>query len=161
MQEENTNKDDIKKEEELSTNQRAFLAAYSQCGNITQAAELSDNARANHYRWLNESDMYKKAFEAAEEEAADRLESEARRRAVQGVEEPVFYQGVECGTVKKYSDNLLMFLMKGANPDKYADRVKSENKNANININEDASKLSKEDREKRLQELLQKHNKDK
>jgi len=31
----------------------------------------------------------------------------------------VYYQGVECGRVRKYSDTLLMFLMKGAMPQEF------------------------------------------
>ena len=51
------------------------------------------------------------------------LEREARRRAVEGVEEPVgFYKGEPSAYVRKYSDTLLIFLMKGARPDKYRDR---------------------------------------
>ena len=68
------------------------------------------------------------AFEDAMEEAADLLESEARRRAHDGVEEPVFgslggNQGSgEVGRIRKYSDTLLIFLLKGARPDKYRER---------------------------------------
>ena len=56
------------------------------------------------------------------ENAADLLEEEARRRAHDGVDEPVWFQGVQCGTVRKYSDTLLIFLLKGAKPDKYRER---------------------------------------
>ena len=60
------------------------------------------------------------------EQAAQRLEAEAKRRAVEGVEEPVFYQGKQCGVIKRYSDALLMFLLKGAMPDKYKERTSTE-----------------------------------
>lgn len=48
-----------------------------------------------------------------------KLEGAAVERAVEGVDEPVFYQGVECGSKKKYSDDLLKFLMQANNPTKY------------------------------------------
>lgn len=54
---------------------------------------------------------------------AELLEAEAVRRAYEGVDEPVFYQGSECGEVRKYSDTLLMFLLKGMMPNKYRERV--------------------------------------
>jgi hypothetical protein len=38
------------------------------------------------------------------------------------VAEPRFYQGRLCGTVQKYSDALLIFLLKSRRPEKYADR---------------------------------------
>ena len=57
----------------------------------------------------------------AREEAADTLEAEARRRAIEGVEEPVFHKGQRVGTVRKYSDLLLIFLLKGVRPQKFRD----------------------------------------
>jgi hypothetical protein len=50
------------------------------------------------------------------------LEDEALRRAYHGVEEPVFYEGVQCGSVTRYSDKLLMFLLKARHPAKYRER---------------------------------------
>lgn len=58
---------------------------------------------------------------------AGALEDEAVRRAYVGVEEPLFYQGKQCGTVRKYSDTLLIFLLKGAKPAKYRERVHTGN----------------------------------
>ena len=48
-----------------------------------------------------------------------KLENAAVERAVEGVDEPVFYQGCECRSKKKYSDDLLKFLMQANNPSKY------------------------------------------
>ena len=62
-------------------------------------------------------------FEEASEDAADSLEAEARRRAVEGVEEPVgWYKGQAGGVVRKYSDTLLIFLLKGRRPELYRER---------------------------------------
>ena len=61
------------------------------------------------------------AVDHAREEAADTLEAEARRRAIEGVEEPVFHKGERVGTVRKHSDLLLIFLLKGARPQKFRD----------------------------------------
>lgn len=102
---------------------RAFLAAYSECGTITRAAEIAGIDRGTHYNWIKEDTVYAKACDAAYEQAAERLEEEARRRAVEGVQKPVFYKGEECGVVQEYSDTLLIFLLKGAKPDKYAERT--------------------------------------
>lgn len=106
-----------------SIKKRAFLSAYSECGNITKATELSGVSRAAHYKWMKDDDLYKQFFKDAEEEAAERLETEARRRAVDGTDKPVFYQGSKCGTIREYSDTLLMFLLKGAKPNKYRDNA--------------------------------------
>jgi hypothetical protein len=118
--------------------QRAFLAAYAKCGNITRAAALAKVARSRHYEWLSDPD-YEAAFAAAGEEACDLLEAEARRRAVDGIEEPVVYQGelsvrrdslgrrtAHPLTIRRYSDVLLIFLLKAQRPDKYRDNWRGE-----------------------------------
>lgn len=104
----------------------AFLTAYAYCGNVTKAAEIAGVERKSHYNWLESDAEYAAAFEEAKQEACDHLEAEARRRAVEGTCKPVFYKGEECGTIREYSDTLLMFLMKGAMPEKYKDRVQNE-----------------------------------
>ena len=101
---------------------RAFLAAVAEVGNITVAASLSGCARTQHYNWLKVVDGYREAFDEAMENAADLLEKEARRRAVEGVAEPVFHNGKAVGAVRKYSDTLLIFLLKGARPERYRER---------------------------------------
>jgi hypothetical protein len=101
---------------------RAFLAAVAETANIKKSAEIAKIDRTSHYIWLHNDLAYRRAFEVAKLRGADSLEAEAVRRAHEGVAEPVFYQGHICGEVQKYSDTLLIFLMKGANPEKYHDR---------------------------------------
>ena len=55
------------------------------------------------------------------------LEDEATRRAVEGVEGPVFFQGRQCGVVRKYSDTLLIFRLKAMRPEKYSERRETTN----------------------------------
>jgi len=102
---------------------RAFLAAYSETGNIRLACQAAQIGRSSHYRWLDDPD-YAEEFEQAKKDAVDVLEAEARRRAVEGWEEPVgWYKGEAGGTVRRYSDTLLIFLLKGAAPQKYRERM--------------------------------------
>lgn len=132
------------------TKQRAFLAAYSLTGNISEAARAANTARRSHYEWMADP-AYAELFAEASAEACDALETEARRRATEGVQEPVIYQGqlqylpalTKKGTIRKdrkgrtvwsdkpltvakKSDLLLIFLMKAAMPDKYRENVKVE-----------------------------------
>ena len=58
--------------------------------------------------------------------ACDTIEAEMRRRAIDGVDKPVFYKGQQCGTVKEYSDMLLAMLANGAMPEKYKQKTKIE-----------------------------------
>ncbi len=102
---------------------RAFLAAYRETGNVRLACEAAQIGRSSHYRWLDDPD-YAEEFERAKKDAVDVLEAEARRRAVEGWEEPVgWYKGEAGGTVRRYSDTLLIFLLKGAAPEKYRERM--------------------------------------
>lgn len=134
-------------------NKRAFLAALSEVGNITGASKITGIARKTHYNWMQEDPAYAAAYKEAIEEAAENLETEARRRAVQGTAKPVFYQGNQCGTVQEYSDTLLIFLLKGAMPEKYAERYQG---TINNNINVTIEDMSADDRRKRIAELLTK-----
>jgi hypothetical protein len=76
--------------------------------------------------------VYAAEFADAHEHACDSLEVEARWRATDGVDEPVFYKGEVCGTVRRYSDTQLIFLLKGAMPEKYKDRVEDRIKREGI-----------------------------
>ncbi len=102
---------------------RLFLEAYSRTGNLAEAARQTPQMdRRFHYKWLKNDEAYAEAFRAAEEQAIEMLELEARRRAHDGVEEPVYHLGKVVGHVRKYSDTLLIFLLKAARPEIYRDR---------------------------------------
>ena len=70
------------------------------------------------------------AYSEAMDEAVDRLEAEAWRRALEGIEHKVFQAGklvVDPETnqpmiLRRYSDPLLVMLLKGSRPDKYLAR---------------------------------------
>jgi hypothetical protein len=98
---------------------RAFLAAYRKTCNITESARAAGVGSRQHYRWLEKYPKYKAAFECAQVIAADYLESVAIERASIGWEEPVFYQGAECGRVRRFDGGLMQFLLRGAKPEKY------------------------------------------
>jgi hypothetical protein len=106
----------------LQHKKRTFLAAFAETGNISAASRLTGISRQAHYEWMESDPDYPAMFKSADQQAAEALETEARRRAVQGTLKPVFYKGEECGTVQEYSDTLLIFLLKGAMPEKYSER---------------------------------------
>jgi hypothetical protein len=110
--------------ENLTQNQRIFLRAYEQVGGVQRAAVNCGLSRAIHAKWKRESDEYRAAFNDLKVEVLEELEAEAHRRALHGVDEPVFHQGRICGHIRKYSDTLLIFLLKGNNPKKYRDQFK-------------------------------------
>lgn len=69
---------------------------------------------------------FAKAFKQAEAVKCEvhqmKREEIADQRGMVGWDEPVFYQGVECGSVRRFSDTLLLAQMKKAKPLDYADR---------------------------------------
>jgi len=117
-----TTKKSSKTEKNKQARQDAFLAEYRLCATVTHAAEIALISRRTHYVWIEKDSAYAAAFEEAKVAASDALIKEARRRAVQGVEEPVFYKGELVQTIRKYSDTLLIFLLKGALPEVYRER---------------------------------------
>ena len=103
----------------------AFLSALADTGIILRACEVSDTPRTNVYRWRKEPE-FEAAFQSAIEEATERLELEARRRALEGTEKPVYQGGQLVGYVREYSDTLLIFTLKALRPDKYRENAKIE-----------------------------------
>lgn len=104
---------------------KAFLAAYRDTGNIRLACEAAGvKRRATVYEWQEHDAEFSAAFKQAQAEAVEALEAEAHRRAVLGWDEPVIAPGRGIvGSVRKFSDTLLIFLLKGAAPEKYRDRL--------------------------------------
>ena len=86
---------------------------------MTRSALIAEVSGRRYYHWLEQVQAYREAFEDSQEHAVETLEEEARRRAKVGVEQPVFYRGEVAGTVRKYSDILLIFLLKAARPEVY------------------------------------------
>ena len=105
---------------------RAFLAEYSQTGNLSAGCRAAGVDTKTGYNWRqdqsHENQAFLQAVQKAKLMAIERMEAEVHRRGVEGFEEPVFYQGREVGKVRKYSDNLLMFMLKGCRPEKYRER---------------------------------------
>ena len=83
-------------------------------------------SRHTIYAWQEHDQEFLLAFHEAEVQSTESLETEARRRAATGVEEPVYQGGVQVGTVTKYSDTLLIFLLKARAPEKYREVIKTQ-----------------------------------
>lgn len=120
----------------MMTKQACFLRAYSVRGIMKDGCYAAGVSRQTIVHWRNTDERFKELLSAAEDEARDNIEAEAHRRAVVGFEEPVIYQGLptmvtdpETGkermlTVRKYSDQLMAIMLKGARPEKYRENHK-------------------------------------
>ena len=99
-----------------------FLCELEASGNVSRAARVIDMGRSSLYERRAADPEFKSAWRDALDAAMDGLEEEARRRAIEGTEEPVFYQGKQVGRVRKYSDALLMFLLRAHRPARFDER---------------------------------------
>ncbi len=103
--------------------QKAFLSSLRATGNISVAAQAARIDRKTAYNLKDSDTTFAEEWRDAVDEAADGLEAEARRRAVKGVVEPIYYKGKKIGKFLRYSDTLLIFLLKGARPETYRERM--------------------------------------
>lgn len=101
-----------------------FLEKLREHANISRAAKDAGISRKTVYKERDNSTTFANEWDDALEEGIDYLEEEARRRAFEGVDEPLMFQGIKVGTVRKYSDTLMIFLLKGRRPDVYGDKLK-------------------------------------
>jgi hypothetical protein len=101
---------------------RPFLAALAECGIITHAAKAAGVDRSCVFRYRQDNPEFAAEVEQAIEQAVDELEAEARRRALKGVEEPVYQGGVLVGTRVVFSDALMSLLLRGRRKAVFAER---------------------------------------
>ena len=102
------------------------MAVLADTGNVGKAAAAIGCGRTAVYEWRENDAVFAARWERALRVAMTGMEDEARRRAVEGVEEPVFNKdGEETGVKVKYSDTLLIFLMKAHDP-KYRENTRLE-----------------------------------
>ncbi len=102
---------------------RTFLEHLRATCNVTESAQVAGVSRTAMYERRAIDPELAKAWDDAIEQATDALEKEARRRALDGVDKPVHFQGKRVDVIKEYSDPLLMFMLRGHRPHKYRERV--------------------------------------
>lgn len=106
----------------LRRKKRLFLKTLAETGAIFKAAKRCKLSLGRIRRMRQSSPKFNEKVELAMLAYVEKLERAADERGVDGVDEPVFYEGEEVATKKKYSDSLLMFRLRGLAPEKYADR---------------------------------------
>ena len=113
---------------------KPFLLDFAQTGNVTESCENVGVGRTTVYRWKEDDNDFLIGWHQAEIEATERLETAARRRAVDGVTTitPILHRGKVVYQVEetKYSDTLLIFLLKARAPEKYRERVQMQHADA-------------------------------
>jgi hypothetical protein len=109
-----------------------FLAALRRGLSVGGAAAEAGISYGFAYKWRTADPGFAARWQEAYEEGTDSLEDEARRRAVEGTATPVHYGGKEIGKIHKYSDSMLMFLLRGRRPEKYGPRLTPDHANSGL-----------------------------
>ncbi len=123
----------------------AFIEVLRATGNVTRAAQYAGQSRNQVHDVRQHSEDFAAQWREALEEGTDLLDAEARRRAVTGIDKPVFYKGKVVGSITKYSDRLLMFLLKAHRPQMFRDGGKVKQTGAtDVGVDEDREKRTME-----------------
>jgi hypothetical protein len=123
-----------------------YLTAYAQTGNrgaACKAARVSRRyvdkvwrAEATIRKFTDEeyaeAEVFKELEKEALENAVDLLEAEAVRRARDGYNKPIVFQGKVVSTYKEYSDSLMQMLLRAHRPEKFRDNLNLSNSDGSL-----------------------------
>ena len=101
--------------EHTGKKKRFLIAFMASGGSVARAAAAAGVSRASHYVWLKDA-KYRAVFEELEPQAAQIMEDEGRRRALEGVLKGVYYKGLLVDFEVLYSDRVLIQLLKARHP---------------------------------------------
>lgn len=97
------------------------------------ACKATGIPRQTVYYRRKKDPAFDEAFQEAKVISNGRLIDEAVRRAVDGVDKPIYYQGEKVDTVREYSDSLLQFmLINSGDPQFKKDNAEPETPESNI-----------------------------
>jgi len=116
----------VKKHRWTLQRQQQFLQYLAETGCVWRSVKLVGTSVARVYALRHNDPAFRQAWDDAEAIAADRLEAEAWRRAVEGFDEPVVSAGKlvhdDDGNpimVRRYSDTLLLALLRAHRPARF------------------------------------------
>lgn len=112
--------------EETLKGARQFLDALTEFGIVALAVKAAPFSRATAYRYRAQDEQFRAEWDAAVDESTDTLVREAWRHAAEGVKHTWTDKNGKPHTEYKFSDNLLMFLIKSRRPSEYRDSYKVE-----------------------------------
>lgn len=99
-----------------------FFMALENGHPVRVACKMARYAQRCVYRWRAQDTEFAARWAVAMQMAGDLLEEEADRRGRDGFDVPVFRHGRTCGTVRKYSDGLLLARLKAIRPAMYREK---------------------------------------
>jgi hypothetical protein len=89
-----------------------FLTSLANGNTVTTAARSAGMTREAVYKTRRSDPDFEAAWDEANQQGADVIEQEAIRRAVAGVDKPVYQGGARVGVIREYSDSLLALVLK-------------------------------------------------
>lgn len=106
------------------------MASLAESGNLFLACHAANMTRRQVTHLQRTDAEFAASYDEAMDEAADRIEAEAWRRGLEGVSEPLIKNGQivrdandQPVMTRRYSDPLLVLLLKGSKPNKYHTRA--------------------------------------
>lgn len=118
-----------------------FLHAYARYPHKGAALQTAGLTQEDLLAKMRDDSNFSRRFLEADEMGTDALEDAAVERAVKGWLEPVFNMklGIEIGEIRKYSDTLLVLLLKGRRK-----KYRGEDQTAGRGVSEEARREMKE-----------------
>lgn len=108
-----------------------FIRALAECGCVDSACRRVGISTSAAYalRARSDAQSFRFAWDAALDQAIQRLFDAAFSRAIHGVATPIFYKGEQIGERRRYDERLTMFLLRYRDPVRYGawmDTVRAE-----------------------------------
>lgn len=104
----------------------AFCAALASTGMVRKACDAVGISMQTAFRWRKDIPQFADMWDEASNVGTTLAEDEAWRRAVDGVDKPVYYKGERIDTIKEHSDTLLVTILRARKPDVYRDNSRLE-----------------------------------
>jgi hypothetical protein len=108
---------------DVAVQKEKYLQGFAIDGTLTTGCRVGQVSPHQVYQWREMDDDFVLREGEARAQLADRLESEAIRRAYQGWERPIFQRGEQVGVERVYSDVLLKLMLTALKPEKFRERV--------------------------------------
>lgn len=118
---------------ELEERKVSFLKEYLATCSFKKASENTGIPVATAYTWKYRDELFLAMYNECDRLVSILLESEAIRRAYDGVDKPVYQQGELVGMVREYSDSLMKMLLAAKMPERYNPKVEG-NQAQQVNI---------------------------
>ena len=96
-----------------------FLHTLRRSRSISDACLVVGIGRTTAYRHKDDDDAFSKEWDQCMEANSDDLEASALKRAIEGYERDVFFQGMKVGTQRVHETALTIYMLKCLRPERF------------------------------------------